>query len=220
MVKNTNFRSQSAPCFWVSPHFLVDNLNCLVAKQKLNKPPCSGELLHWFASRVLWLQPWVQLETSIKPPWPVIPFGVSSYFEVNDMRVCRMFLRYVLAFGTRVLKTCVPERAFWRILFSNNLWFIKFTIVTLQQGFQVGLVSGLLSNHPNMTQPSEYMRHWNPILTVHFRGVFPMALGEISFSQTRLGLKPIFAHKKGLRAPTGSNGGWSHQEFVKNIFVM
>ena len=31
-----------------------------------------------------------------------------------------MFLRYGLAFGTRVLKTHVPERAFWGDSFSNN----------------------------------------------------------------------------------------------------
>ena len=34
-----------------------------------------------------------------------------------------------------------------------------------------------------------------------------MTLGETSFSQMRLGLKPFFGQKKGLRAPTGSNGG-------------
>ena len=57
----------------------------------------------------------------------------------------------------------------------------------------------------------------DPILIVHFWGVFLMALGlgETSFSQMRLGLKPIFAKKTGLRAPTGSNAGWSHQEIVK-----
>lgn len=72
-----------------------------------------------------------------------------------------MFLRYLLAFGTRVSKTCVPECAFWPILVSNNLYGLSNSpIMTLQQGFQVGLVSGLLSNHPKMTEPSEYTRHW------------------------------------------------------------
>ena len=51
-------------------------------------------------------------------------WDVNGHGTIYDL--CK-FLRYGLAFGTRVLKTCVPERAFWRILFSNNLWFIKFT---------------------------------------------------------------------------------------------
>ena len=64
------------------------------------------------------------------------------------------------------------ERAFQKLAFRNarsDGSFFPITygssnspIMTLQPGFQVGLVSGLLSNHPNMTQPSEYMRDWIP----------------------------------------------------------
>ena len=43
------------------------------------------------------------------------------YVQHKDQHVClSMFLRYGLAFGTRVLKTRVPERAFWVDPFSNN----------------------------------------------------------------------------------------------------
>ena len=102
------------------------------------------------------------------------------------------FLRYVLAFRTHVLKTHVLEHAFWWILFSNNLWFIKFThhdMFSRLLGWSGFLFAIQPSKQNSTCQPS--------ILFVHFRGVFPMALGEIScMSQMRLGLKPFLCPKK------------------------
>ena len=134
-----------------------------------------------------------------------------------------MFLQNILAFGKRVLETGVPERAFWRILFSNNLWFIKFfhhdTSARLPGwwGFWLTIQQ---SKHASTLRVYETL---NPIWSVHFRGVFPMALGETFFSQWDRVWNHFFAKNQDwelLQAQMDRNGGWSHQEIVKNTFVM
>ena len=141
----------------------------------------------------------------------------------TDVIPLSMFLRYILAFGTRVSKTCVPDRAFWRILFSKNLWFIKFTHHDTSarlpgwSGFWLIIQP---SEHDSTLRVYETL---DPILTVHCRGVFPLALGETSFSQMRLGLKPFFAKKKDwelLQAHMVDKATRIHQEILKDISVM
>ena len=95
-----------------------------------------------------------------------------TYHLANHIRPYSMFLRYVLAFRTRVLKTCVPEPAFWRIFFSNNLWFIKFTHHEASARLPGCSCCWLIiqpSKHDSTLRVYETL---DPILTVHFRGVW------------------------------------------------
>ena len=111
------------------------------------------------------------------------------------------FLRYVLAFRTHVLKTHVLEHAFWWILFSNNLWFIKFThhdMLARLLGWSGFWFAIQPSKHNSTCQPSNFNCALLRRLSDGFGWDFLYVTHEV-------GPETFFVPQKtGLRAFTGS----------------
>ena len=73
---------------------------------------------------MLWRQTWVQVIGYL-----MVPHGTSFHHPM--VHHLSTFLRYGLAFGTRDLKTRVPERAFWVDSFSSDpklMYFLAWTL--------------------------------------------------------------------------------------------